>query len=347
MATKVKFPLKGKKGGQKKEWKELYLDSLREFASGLILIQDTLDFQMSARGWCYVLEPQGLSKGDFDWMQKQIREARIQGFLEPGFILEEEGHKVKSEEDTEWSVTDFFNASYRRYRDAEENFRSSYGDYDEGYLSFWKGQKYFIQLLVEKSDLKSLFMDICRRYKIPMANMRGWGSMEQKAEMAKNFRRAEENGQTPVLLACCDFDPPGLSISGILKKTFEEYSLFSGWDPDNLIVDRIGLDYNFIKKNKLSWIEGLTTISGKDLADKNHTFWKNNIYDVQGYVKKYGKRKCEANAIVVAPKLGRQLLENYIEKYLGKDVHEKYWDKIMKRRKEIEALIEEKIKEVE
>jgi len=38
----------------------------------------------------------------------------------------------------------------------------------------------------------------------------------KKQRWLKNFREAEERGKTPVLLVCCDFDPPGLSISDSL-----------------------------------------------------------------------------------------------------------------------------------
>jgi len=40
---------------------------------------------------------------------------------------------------------------------------------------------------------------------------------------------------------------------------------------------------------------------------------------VQDYLRKYGVRKCEANAIVINPKQGRNLCRETIEKYLGTD----------------------------
>jgi hypothetical protein len=40
---------------------------------------------------------------------------------------------------------------------------------------------------------------------------------------------------------------------------------------------------------------------------------------VRDYIAKYGERKCEANALVVAPQQGRQLAEDAIVKYLGHD----------------------------
>ena len=332
----ITFPLKNVR-------RPIYLESLKQFANDLIRIQEGIDFRMSARGWCYAVEPYGLNKGDFNWMQKQINEARKEGYLKPGFIFEEEGHKVTEADDYEYSPEDYVNDEYDTWQGAEDTFRNSHENYTG--VSFWKDKNYFIQMLVEKSDLKSLFAPVCEKYYIPLANMRGWGSMEQKATMAKNFMEAEGDGKTPVLLVCCDFDPPGLSISGILNDTFVKHSKFSGWYPHNLIVERVGLNYDFIIKNKLTWIDQIHTISGRNLADPNHKFYKSNTYDIQGYIEKYGERKCEANAIVVAWKLGREMLVKRIEKYVGEGAYDKYIKDTVKKRKEVKELIDKKLEE--
>jgi len=342
---KIRLPIKrGRGGSQNQGRKELYLDSLHDFAEDLVEIQKTLDFHMSARGWCYVLEPMGLDKGDFDWGAKQIQEARLQGFLQPGFILEEPGHEVEEAYDVDWEPERWVDDEYEQYQEAEEKFRDSWMDYNA--VSFWKDKDYYLQVLVEKIDLKSLFAKVCEQYHIQIANMRGWGSMEQKAIMAKAFEKMEEKEKTPVLLMCGDFDPPGLSISEV-KSQFENYKLFTGWDPENLIVDRIGLNYKFIQENDLTWIDGLETISGKDLANPNHAFYKKNTYDIQGYIEKYGKRKCEANAVVVVPQLGRQILVDAIEKYVGVDAWDNYRAEIAEKQEEVRELILEKLGEEE
>ena len=208
--------------------------------------------------------------------------------------------------------------------------------------------------MVEKIDLKSLFRKVCEQYKIPFSNLHGQGSYEQKAIMASNFMKAEQRGQIPVLLTCTDFDVAGLQI-GEQKKWFEIHQNFTGWNPKNLIVNRVGLSYTFIQDNNLTWIDGLGT-SGKnkdgtpkDLADPNHRFHKRQA--VQDYLRNYcmvgGKikpRKCEANAIVVVPELGRQLLIDAIEKYLGKNVYKKFERKRQGGRDEVQRLIQIKLK---
>ena len=45
---------------------------LAEFCDAIMDINSTLDFRVSGRGWCYILEEHGLGKGDFDRAQKII-----------------------------------------------------------------------------------------------------------------------------------------------------------------------------------------------------------------------------------------------------------------------------------
>ncbi len=338
----IRLPTKLGRGQPSKKVMELYLQSLKDFADDLKAIQETLDFHMGGRDWCYTMEPEhmgGLQKGQFNWAKEQIDKAREKGFLEPGFILEEDGHVVSNEYDIDQNPEDYVDEELDKFEAAEQTFLDCHVEYD--WLSFWKDKKYYIQLLVEKVGLASMFRKVCNKYHIPIANMRGWGSYEQKAVIAEGFKEAEAEGRKPVLLVCTDHDPPGLNISDVIKKSFEKLRGFTGWDPYNLIVDRIGLNYNFIQDNRLSWIEGLETGSGKNLASPKHPFYKNNTYDVQGYIKQFGARKCEANAIVVVPELGREMLENAILNYLGKDAYNNYKIELKKRKERVKELIKE------
>jgi len=324
---------------------------LHDFALDLQELQSSLSMNMTKRGWCYVLEHHGLSKGEFKNAEDWIDLARLHGFLKPRFVLEEEGHAVHLFKDNNESIEDFVHKYHRWWKEAKNTFEDCADDYGVDEVSFWDDQVYYIQILVEKADLKSLFLPICKKYRISIANLRGWGSAEQKAELAAHFQEMESTGHIPVLLTCGDHDPAGLGISESLRRWFTEYSNFTEWNPENLIVERIGLNYDFIIENNLSWIDNLET-GGKDddgnprdLSDPNHTCNKRNTYDIKGYIEKYGVRKCEANSVVVVPDLGRKLLQDAIDRYLGTDTYEKYLDKINNRQEEIQKLIEEKLEE--
>lgn len=344
----IRLPVKRKKGGQKKGIPEKHIIQLQEFANDLKALQAGLSFHMSARGWCYIMEQYGLKKGDFVGCgESWIRECRVLGYLQPEFILDDQGHEVTEEEEREASDKEgFIEVAYSGFQNApdpRETFEDSWWDYY--CTTFWEDKDYYIQLLVEKVDLKSLFAGICRRHKIPLGNLKGWGSMEQKAVIAKNFQLAEGEGKKPILLVCADFDPAGLCISELLKGDFEEFSIFTGWDPKNLFVDRIGLGYNFIQENHLTWIENLESSKGKDMTSSTHPVWINNTYNIHEYVAKYGKRKCEANAIVIVPELGQKMLQNTIDKYLGEGAIDKFHEAIDTGQEEMKEALKQKMRE--
>jgi hypothetical protein len=63
---------------------------VQAFCDEILEIRSRLDFEVSSRGWCYLLEEHGLSKGDFDVVQQLIAECRRQRLL-PMDIVAEDG----------------------------------------------------------------------------------------------------------------------------------------------------------------------------------------------------------------------------------------------------------------
>jgi len=277
---------------------------LHQFADILKIISDVIGFKVSSRGWAYQLETFGIiDKSEFNKVANIINECRKLGLLPIDFVAEEQSrkfvHVFKPEEvTTKQKLLKYF----------EESHKQKYYHIPD----YWVDEEYYIQVLVEKIDLVTLFEPVCKNYRIPIATSKGWSSISQRWELIQRFKYHEEQGRIPVLLYCGDFDPSGIQISDKLKKNFHDLYEASEWNPyDKLIVDRFGLNYDFIEENNLSWIENLITGSGKELkADKVFT---------QNYIRKYGRRKCEANAIVTRPDSGRALISKTIKKYLGED----------------------------
>ena len=94
-----------------------------------------------------------------------------------------------------------------------------------------------------------------------IANAKGWSSILQRAEYSRRFKEAEEMGLKCVLIYCGDHDPDGLRISDTIRKNLEQIQEVQwkdgteGYDPSNLIIDRIGLNFDFIQSNGYTWIE--------------------------------------------------------------------------------------------
>jgi hypothetical protein len=289
--------------------------NLELFADQMQQISRQIGFKVSARGWAYLLEGQRLiNKDQFDRVETVINSCRKKGILPIDFVAEEEGRQFSG---VEVPTSDSPCEYLKRFLDYPLSCHRYYTP------DWWEDEEYYIQMLVEKIDLKTLFEPVCEKYHIPIATSKGWSSMLQRAQYARRFQEAEEKGLQCVLLYAGDHDPDGLRISDFIRSNLDEIKNIEwengdpGYDPANLEIRRFGLEYDFIVKHKLTWIDNLITGSGKNLASPNHK--NHSMSYVQDYLKTIGERKCEANAIVIMPDVARRLVENVIIEYLGKD----------------------------
>jgi len=286
---------------------EQYREDLRRFCDEILEIHSGLDFDVGSRGWCYLLEEHGLPKGDFDAAQRLINDCRKSGDL-PLDICAEDGKRATSnlEEINAEAPADFAGGWVNHLR-GQVHFQ--YRPF-----SFWDDLDFYIEMLVEKGDLRSLFAPVVRRYYVPIANAGGWSDINGRAAMMKRFAEWEAKGKRCVLLYCGDHDPGGLNISGCLRSNLEDLSGAVEWDPGNLVIDRFGLNHDFIVAQGLTWIDNLETSAGERLDDHNHHDHLKSY--VQDYIRRFGVRKVEANALVVRPEAGRRLCEDAIRRYV-------------------------------
>ena len=298
-------------------------DGLMKFSQQIANLGDSIGFKISARGWCYQMEGFGLiTKADFDRVENLINTCRREGYLPIDFTAEEEGRHFSGIEIPEtMTPVEYLGSVLRTSLYCEDYYTPDW----------WDGEDYYIQIVVEKIDLKTLFTPVCQEYHIPIATAKGWSSMLQRAEYAQRFNDAEQRSLKCILLYCGDHDPDGLRISEFLRSNLEELMNITweggdtGYDPANLVIQRFGLNYDFIQQNNLTWIDNLITGSKKDLASPSHK----NYYlpYVQEYLAKVGVRKCEANALVVRPREAEELVRNAIEAYLGTEALGRFKDK--------------------
>jgi hypothetical protein len=299
-------------------------DWLQDFAGHLREIRSTLDFRPGKRGWCYLLEEYGLNKGEFDRAEELIDRCRKTGLLPVNFTAEDINRKAENLEDPD----DPDPASYTADR-VELLLNHIINGYDPG--SFWNFQEVYIEMMVEKIDLRELFGPICKEYHVPIFNARGWSDINSRVAMMRRFRRHEVRGDRRcVLLLGGDFDPSGFLITDRTRGNLAELEnavveIRDGrevpidWDPGKLTIDRFCLNIDFIRRHRrprpLTWVDNLQTSSGKDLASPSHPDHKKPY--VQDYLRQYGARKVEANALVTCPDAARDLCRQAIEKYLN------------------------------
>lgn len=298
-----------------------------------------IGFKVSSRGWGYILENHGYcTKDQFAKVEELINRCRKNGLLPVDFVAEEKAREFDCvHEPTTDSIPEHIKMWVSAAFDCDRYYRPDW----------WEGEEYYIQMIVEKVDLVSLFQELCEQYHIPIANARGWSSILQRAEYSRRFWEAEKRGLKCVLLYCGDHDPDGLRISDTIRKNLEDVQAIywsdgtEGYNPDNLIIERFGLDYDFIIANNLTWIDNLITGNTQkkmDLSSPSHP--NHRLPYVQSYLRKVGRRKCEANALVTAPEAGRELCEQAIIKYLGPDALDRFAEKRRRVRDKIEQTFE-------
>jgi len=321
-------------------------ENLKLFAGELMKIQDKVGFRISARGWCYQMETERLiNKDSFDKIEGLINKCRKKGILPVDFVAEEQARafsgveKEESESPLQW---------LKGYIRTPLNCHEWYTP------DWWANERYYIQILVEKIDLKTLFRPVCEEYHIPIATSKGWSSIIQRAEYTRRFKEAEDRGLKCILLYCGDHDPDGLRISDAIRNNLMDLAdvVWSdgteGYNPTRLTIERFGLNADFIKEHGLTWIDNLVTgskgyiatmkngkaIQGKTKAGKPHPNF--NMEYAQEYIKEFGVRKCEANAIVPIPDIARQYIREVIEDWLGDDA----LDRFKKRQEEVKIAMD-------
>ena len=278
---------------------------------------DSLDFKVSSPGWCYVLEEHGLVKGDFDTAQKLINQCRKSGLLPLDICSEEDGRAAEHIEDLDDETPAEFAAGWVEHLEVVHERYTP--------VSFWEDLDAYVQMTVEKIDLKNLFAPVCKEFRVATTNISGWNDINSRAAI-KRFAYWEARGKQCVLLHCGDHDPGGLHISEFIRKNLEDLSGAVGWNPDDLVIDRFGLNADFIGSQHLTWIENLETSSGGHLDDPRHPDHHKTY--VQSYLAQFGVRKVEANALVVRPAAGRALCRRAILRHVPATAFRAYTRKL-------------------
>jgi hypothetical protein len=318
---------KRSRGRQKGAAEAVYQAELQAFCQLIVQIYSTLDFDPpGVRGWCYIIEVRRvIDKGEFPEAERLITRCRKDGLLPLNICGEDskraaDGIEILDSRDlaaeAQWTL-DYVNRAHLSYTP----------------ISFWDELDVYLEIAVEKSDLKSLFSRVAAEFNIVIQNVGGWADLNVRAGMMRRFAEWEAKGKTCVLLYCGDHDPGGLQISDFLRANLAELKGAVGWSPERLVIDRFGLDYDFIEANNLTWIDNLETSSGKSLADPKHPDHKKAY--VQNYLVRFGHRKVEANALVAQPAAGRDLCRQAILRYVPETAIAEYERRLEPWREEL------------
>jgi hypothetical protein len=319
-----------KRGGQSAAAEAEFERAPTEWCQEIIRVADTMDYKIGARDWCYVLEVAGsLTKGEFDTGEKLISACRKDGHLRVDICGIDSGRPTANLRYIDRTSVE------EEAEDIIARMKRAYRNYHP--FSFWSNQEYFVQMAVEKMGVYSLFEKPTGEFDVPSVNIGGWSDINSRVAMMRRYAYWEARGKKCVLLAFVDHDCGGLRIAAFLCKNLADLSDAVGWSPDNLIIDRFGLNPDFIRDNRLTWIDNLETSSGERLDDRNHPDYYKDY--VQSYIKKYGVRKVEANALVVCPEAARERCRQAILKYVSQSAIDKYRRRLITEQRKVQRAV--------
>jgi hypothetical protein len=322
------------RGRQSFEAEAEYREQVATFCALIQQIRSSMDFSVGSRGWCYILERHGLRKGDFDAGERLINACRKSGALPLDICAEDSSRETLGIEQLDTNdIPD----------EVESWVNHLHNHAHEAYtpISFWDDLEVYVEVGTEKLDLRNLFEPVCKELHVPITNFKGWSDLNSRAAMMRRFKMHEAQGRRCVLLLCGDHDPGGLHITEKMRKNLEDLSGAVGWSPENLVIIRFGLNAEFINEHGLTWIDNLETSSGGQLDDPDHADHDKRY--VQDYIAEFGVRKCEANALVVEPEVGRQLCRDAILEHIPADAPTRYQRKLEHVRNRLRRALRERV----
>src|SRR5258708_489892 len=165
-----------------------YEEQVAHFCSLIRQIKSTMDFAVGSLGWCYLLERHGLRKGEFDAAEMPITDCRKSGALPLDFCAEDEARKAVGLQRLDDPDIEHEAASWIDY--ITNDVHKAYSP-----ISFWGGLDVYVEMAVEKLDLRNLFEPVCAEFHVPIQNFKGWSDLNARAAMMRRFAENEAAGR--------------------------------------------------------------------------------------------------------------------------------------------------------
>jgi hypothetical protein len=159
---------------------------IKAWCDAIIEIGRGLDFQIGTREWCYLLEPHGLAKEDFDKAEQRLTDYRKRGFLPLSIVIEDEARSA--------SGLEYIDETSPEEEAVDTVERVAHAHLAYHPVSFWENQPNYVEIAVEKACLRSLFAQECEPFRVPIFNTKGSWDMHSRANMLRRFAKWQSKG---------------------------------------------------------------------------------------------------------------------------------------------------------
>ena len=195
----------------------VYQEHRQAFCALIEEIRSRMDFRVGVRGWCYILEGRRhITKGEFGACEAFITDCRKTGDL-PLDICAEDDSRTTIGLQRDPDESDPHDHAQGWIDHLREDIPERYTPF-----GFWEDQDVYVEVAVEKLDLRNLFESVCAEVYVPITNLKGWSDLNARAAMMKRFAAHERAGRQCVLLLCNDHDPGGLHISESMQSNLDD-----------------------------------------------------------------------------------------------------------------------------
>lgn len=157
-------------------------------------------------------------------------------------------------------------------------------------LDPWRGQRYRIEIIVEKDGLVDMVASYVEQWRIPVRSLDGFNSTTKSKQAARRYG----TGRGYILFCCGDFDPSGILIPLSLKAKLNQYGSY----PD---IRRLTL----VKEDTLQ----LPDYASVEVSD-------NNPHRAE-FQRLYGKAQKGYEIEVLSPTQLKQRVESAIAPYIN------------------------------
>jgi hypothetical protein len=125
--------------------------------------------------------------------------------------------------------------TYASPREARADMRQSYSE------DRWIGQPYYPVLIVEKDTLDPICRPMARRWQMPFASSRGYGSLTLQHDIALMLRRRRQQHpkQWPFVFFISDLDPSGLDLERRWQEVLSEFGVVVQWRRLALTLEQV------------------------------------------------------------------------------------------------------------